>query len=95
VRYDRIVKLETQASDAAYVIKLRMRGRGLGTARNSNDHEKSTLLGAGKRLRRFETLSDSQMGFLRRRLKPDLDMFGYSFDEDEMVAKCGYDDGCC
>ena len=95
IHYDRIVKLETQDSDSSYIIRNKMRGRGLGTSRNSYDRQKNALLSSGKYLKDFTNCTRSQMEFLKWRLDVDLEMFGYSFDENTMVAKCGFKDGCC
>ena len=96
VHYNRIVKLETQDSDSDFIINKKMSGRGYGTARNQKDGHKNIMLNSkGKRLDRFGNCTDSQMEFLSKRLRVDLDMFGYTFDEDTFVAKCGYGDKCC
>ena len=53
------------------------------------------MLGNGKMLHQFKNLTESQLSFLQKRLQVDLDMFGYSFDKDKYIAKCGYGKECC
>ena len=105
IQYDRIVKLETQNTDAQFIIKEKLDGRGEDTRRNKRDftkennskgEENAFLRENGKYLDIYNNCTDDQMLFLRKRFQSDLEMFGYSFDENNLVAKCGYDKtGCC
>ena len=95
VKYDYIVKLETQDTDGEYIIKEKLKGRGLGTKVHQKREKSSSMLGAGRQLGVYNRLPPKQVKFLHNRLQPDLEMFGYSFDESSAVAKCGYADRCC
>ena len=99
VRYDYIGKLESHERDSAYIIQNKLKGRGLKTSVNVERSYKMAinplLVDAGKRIGIFSNLTEDQMLFLHDRLKPDLDMFGYSFDETSLQAKCSYKDRKC
>ena len=99
-KYDYIVKLESHERDAAYVIQNKLKGRGLGTSKNVQSGYKSALnpllLESGKHIGIFSNLTQEQKLYMHDRLKPDLDMFGYEFDETNLQAKCVYKDKeCC
>ena len=99
VNYDYVVKLESQPEDSAYIIKNKLQGRGVGTALNVQRDTSSNnplLSSSGKKLNIFKNLTVEQMQFMHDRLQPDLDMFGYTFDETNLLAKCGYENkDCC
>ena len=101
IQYDRIVKLETQTMDAQYIIKKKLKGRGEPSMRRNakvsdggkTSNSDAMLKGEGQYLGIYRNCTTDQMDFLRERLQPDLDMFGYSFDEKKLLARCG--DKCC
>ena len=93
--YDYVVKLETHDHDVPYIIKNKLSGRGLDTNVNMARGRPSTMLTSGRYLDLFSTLKKDQMQFLHKRFQVDLDMFGYSFDNKTLIAKCGYGKKCC
>ena len=97
VHYDYIVKLETHDQDAGYILSTKLKDRRSRdfVANRKQGSFPRTMLGDGKHLELFRNLTSSQLKFLNERLQPDLDMFGYSFDENTLVAKCGYGEDCC
>ena len=100
INYDYVVKLESQERDSDYIIRNKLRGQGLGTALNIEGNltsaDQNPLLNDGKRLSLFGNLTPHQTQFMHERLQPDLDMFGYSYDEQTHLAKCMYKDReCC
>lgn len=93
IRYDYIVQLETQERDAAYIISHVLRGRP-GESMNvvSVPMERS---GYARRMRAYRNATRAQMGFLRTLFRPDMEMFGYTFNDTSMEGACGGENKCC
>jgi hypothetical protein len=99
LQYDYVVKLETHEQDARFIVHHKLKGRGLDLSAqiaNARRQSGSVLLTSGGRdLRQyFSNLTARQYRKMYRRHAPDLDMYGYTMDNDTFVAKCGLD-GCC
>ena len=94
VHYDYYVKLETQDRDAPFIINNILSGRPGRTVLNHHQPAMNTV-GFSRYMYVMENLPEEQRQFLRQRLQPDLDMFGYSFSEETLIGKCGNDQQCC
>ena len=94
VHYDYYVKLETQDRDAEFIINNILSGRPGKMVKNRHQPAMNTV-DFRRYLYVMENLPDEQLKFLRKRLQPDLDMFGYSFSEKTLVGKCGNDERQC
>ena len=94
VHYDYYVKLETQDRDASFIVNNILSGR---PGQKLKHHFQPTMstVGFSSYMYVMENLSDQQLQFLRKRLQPDLDMFGYTFAEKTLIGKCGNEQQCC
>ena len=102
LNYDYIVKLETNHIDASYIIHNKLSGR---ESEHSELNRKRGKAGNAFRAegrdlsRHFRNLTHAQFVKLYRKYEADFGMYGYSFDEERSLAKCGGEgeDGtmCC
>jgi hypothetical protein len=99
--YDYIVKLETNARDAAFIIRERLRGRGLDVQTDINpsrSKEPNTWQKGRDLTPHFRNVTASQLQQLQKRHESDFGLFGYEFDPLSFSAKCkgaGKNGVCC
>jgi hypothetical protein len=98
IQYDYIAKLETQYTDASYIINKYLAGYGADGL--SNLHSNRGGASQWKALSEYDSLSPEELDTFIAMYTPDINMFGYRVHERNKTThgSCGYNvfqPGCC
>ena len=95
VNYDYVAKLETQSTDAKYIISEKLAGRGADSIFNMHSHREGASV--YKDLPEINDLMTEELDDLQDIYSWDMNMFGYSIDyyNGTLRAMCGVGDGGC
>ena len=95
INFDYIVKLETAEVDGTYIINEHLSGYGADNLANKHSNRGGATM--SKPLPEFENISRDMLHELASVYSRDLDMFAYSFvqQDSHLTATCGDDSNCC
>ena len=89
INYNYIVKLETQDVDSTFIIKKKLKERGIGTSLNTKRQSGSVIGRDGRKLLDFfQDLSYRQYWNITEKYRYDFGMYGYTMDDNFFTAKC-------
>ena len=96
IKYDYLMKVETFLEDSTYLVMNHMRGRGVGTKRNSNRPMDDSLV-YDRTLEEFVNVTELLLAKIMSKYQDDFNKFGYNYHyEDNMLhATCSGENGCC
>ena len=99
VKLDYIVRTETHDHDAEYIIKEKLRGRGLQSRTKAwRDKVKGEFPYFGRELTEYQEVPDDVFNKVALKYKTDFELFGYSYERSQngsVITKCDIQGSSC